>query len=435
MDTILLAVALVFSAVSLVVCALIYKKLGERDGLKKADLAKELAELRRQSDESQSRLRREQAETLNSSVTSLGNMLSANQKAADEAMVKQLDAMQRSLSDSFVATEERFKTFAADNRDQLEKMRLTVEKRLVYLQDDNNKKLDEMRRIVDEKLEERMTKSFEKVSAQLESVYKGLGEMQNLAVGVGDLKKVLSGVKTRGILGEVQLGAILEQILAPEQYATNVAVKPNSADRVEFAVKLPAEDDSFIYLPIDSKFPMDTYAHLQKAIETGDPAAVAAAWNVLAATIKNEAKKIRDKYICPPHTTDYAIMFLPFEGLYAEVVSRGLLEELQRLYRVNVAGPSTMAALLNSLYMGFRTVAIQKRSGEVWQVLGAVRTEFDNFAKVLDDTQKHLNQVSGDLDKLVGVRTRQIQRKLKSVERLTPEQSAGLLDGVDGLPE
>ena len=222
-------------------------------------------------------------------------------------------------------------------------------------------------------LEERISKSFQLVSERLEQVYKGLGEMQNLAAGVGDLKKVLSNVKTRGILGEVQLGAILEQILTPEQYEENVRTKSTGSERVEFAVKLPGDDEGTVWLPIDAKFPGDAYAKLVDAYELGDPNAVEEAAKNLERIIKSEAKDIHDKYIEPPYTTDFGIMFLPFEGLYAEVVRRGLLETLQRDYKVNIAGPTTMAALLNSLQMGFRTLAIQKRSGEVWNVLGASR--------------------------------------------------------------
>jgi DNA recombination protein RmuC len=291
-----------------------------------------------------------------------------------------------------------------------------------------------MRKTVDEKLqntlEEKMNKSFELVNQRLEQVYKGLGEMQQLAVGVGDLKKVLTNVKTRGIVGEIHLGAILSEILPPEQYDENVATKKNSKNVVEFAVKLPADDDSFIYLPIDSKFPGDTYAALRDAIEEGDKEKIALAAKTLATTIKNEAKDIRDKYIDPPNTTEFAIMFLPFEGLYSEVVNRGLVEELQRRYKVNVAGPSTMAALLNSLQMGFKTLAVQKRSAEVWNILGAVKTEFDKFNDVLVATQQRINQANNELDKLVGVRTRQIRRKLSNVQKL--EDNNSVLELSDG---
>ena len=239
--------------------------------------------------------------------------------------------------------------------------------------------------------------------------------MQTLATGVGDLKKVLSNVKTRGILGEIQLGAILEQMMSNEQYDVNVATKQGSRDVVEYAIKLPSEDGSVTYLPIDAKFPLDTYSALVDAYETNDAAQIDLAAKALDIRIKGCAKDIRDKYIDPPATTDFAIMFLPIEGLYAEVIRRGLVETLQRDYKVSIAGPTTMSALLNSLQMGFKTLAIQKRSGEVWKVLGGVKTEFDNFAGVLTMTQQRLNQANEELDKLVGVRTRQIQKKLKDV--------------------
>lgn len=312
--------------------------------------------------------------------------------------------------------ENRLKTFSVENEQKLDLIRQTMENRLTYLQQDNNKQLEEMRKTVDEKLQTTMSKSFSLVNQRLEQVYKGLGEMQTLAVGVGDLKKVLSNVKTRGILGEIQLDAILSEILAPEQYDTNVATKKGSNNVVEFAIKLPAEDDGHIYLPIDSKFPGDAYAQLRDAVENGDKEQINTASKALINRIKSEAKDIRDKYIDPPNTTDFAIMFLPFEGLYSEVVNRGLVEVLQREYKVNIAGPSTMAALLNSLQMGFKTLAVQKRSTEVWKVLGEVKTEFDKFNDVLELTQQRLNQANSELDKLVGVRTRQIQRKLNSID-------------------
>ncbi len=267
--------------------------------------------------------------------------------------------------------------FADSQSERTEAHRETLERRMDSLQKDNSRQLEEMRKTVDERLEksleDKMNKSFSLVSQRLEQVYKGLGEMQHLATGVGDLKKVLSNVKTRGILGEIQLGSILSEILSPEQYAENVATKKGSKNVVEFAVKLPAKDDGFIWLPIDSKFPGDTYTALRDAMENGDKAQTDACAKTLLATIKAEAKDISTKYIDPPNTTEFAIMFLPFEGLYSEVVNRGMIEVLQRDYKVNIAGPSTMAALLNSIQMGFKTLAVQKRSAEVWQVLGGVK--------------------------------------------------------------
>lgn len=259
------------------------------------------------------------------------------------------------------------------------------------------------------------------VSLQLEKVYKSFGEMQAMAQSMTDLKKMLSNVKTRGILGEIQLSAILDEILSPEQYDENVATIPNSLNRVEFAIRLPADDDGFIYLPIDSKFPLDAYINLQDANESGDSNLIADASKVLVQRIKQFAKDIHTKYVEPPYTTDFAIMFLPLEGLYAEVINRGLVEILQREYKVNVTGPSTMAAMLNSLQMGFKTLALEKRSSEVWELLGSVKTEFSKFASVLETTKKHLMQAEADLENLIGVRTRSILKKLDGVERLDSE--------------
>jgi DNA recombination protein RmuC len=364
----------------------------------------------------QSTLRQELTSATQISVKNLGDMIYANQSAYAINQSKSLNQL-----------EERLKTFSLENEQKLENIRRSVESRLNYIQEDNNRKLEEMRKTVDERLqqsiEEKMNRSFSLVSERLEQVYKGLGEMQNLANGVGDLKKVLTNVKTRGTLGEYQLSAILSEILSPEQYEENVATKKGSRNVVEFAVKLPSDDDKFIYLPIDSKFPGDTYSALRDAIDEGDKVKIDLAAKALIATIKSEAKDIHDKYIDPPYTTEFAIMFLPFEGLYSEVVNRGLVEILQRDYKVNIAGPSTMAALLNSLQMGFKTLAVQKRSAEVWEILGAVKQEFDKFGDVLEATQQRLDQANKELDKLVGVRTRQIQRKLKDVQTPTRELS------------
>lgn len=349
-------------------------------------------------------------DTVNS-VKLMSDMINQNQVNMAENQKFQLQQM-----------ENRLKTFSMENEQKLENIRSTVEKKLTYMQEDNNKQLENIRTTVDEKLqntlENKLNKSFETVSKQLQQVYKGLGEMQNLAVGVGDLKKVLSNVKTRGILGEIQLSAILKEILSPEQYEENVATKKGSRNVVEFAIKLPADDDSFVYLPIDSKFPGDTYAKLVDAMNSGNKEEIEICSKNLLRTIKSEAKDIHDKYISPPNTTEFAIMFLPFEGLYAEVVNRGMVEVLQREYKVNVAGPSTMGALLNSLQLGFKTLAVQKRSAEVWQILNDVKREFDTFADVLEKTQTRLNQANTELDKLVGVRTRKIQSQLSKVQKL-----------------
>ena len=348
--------------------------------------------------------------------------LVSNIKLMSDFMNKNQQMMSNNQSDRLSQMEQRLKTFSLENEQKLENIREVVERKLVYIQEDNNRQLEKVRETVDQKLQntldDKLNKSFEIVSKRLEQVYKGLGEMQSLAVGVGDLKKVLSNVKTRGILGEIQLSSILKEILAPEQYEENVATKKGSRNVVEFAVKLPADNDSFIYLPIDSKFPGDTYQALQSAVDSGDKTSIEIAEKNLITRIRQEAKDIFEKYVSPPETTDFAIMFLPFEGLYAEVVNRGLVEILQREYKVNIAGPSTMAALLNSLQMGFKTLAVQKRSAEVWNVLSDVKKEFENFNSVLAKTQQRINQANDELDKLVGVRSRQIERKLSSIQKI-----------------
>ena len=335
-------------------------------------------------------------------IAQLSELLKENQKMAMESQRQQLEQMEKS-------------------------MRTKQENMLFILKE----QLEEIRGTVDEKLqttlEKRISESFKTVSSQLEQVYKGLGEMQSLASDVGGLKKIMSGVKTRGNLGEYQLAGILAEILAPEQYATNVATVPKSSERVEFAVKLPHEDGT-VYLPIASKFPAETYAQLRDAQESGDRKAVEAAYKNLEAVIKSEAKDIRTKYVAVPYTTNFAIMFLPAEGLYAEVVSRGMVELLQRDYQVNVAGPSTMAALLNSLQMGFKTLAIQQKSNYAWEVLGAVKTEFGKFEESLTKMQRYLDSTSKELDNLITTRSNQMSKRLRDVERLDDLEAARLLD-------
>lgn len=387
--------------------------------------------------------RQETAQSVGENVRTLGEVLAQAQSRGAQAEDRRLgqlseqltqrqDTLQRTVSDLMKAVDKRLADAAVQEELKLDGIRTTVEHRLAAMQEDNGRRLDEMRATVDEKLQktlnERIGQSFQIVSQRLEQVYKGLGEMQTLAEGVGDLKKVLGNVKTRGVLGEVQLGAILEQILPPEQYGTNVVTKKGSRDPVEYAVRLPGGDNGTVWLPIDAKFPADAYSDLCDAYDSGDAAAVAQAGSVLEGRIKRFAKDIRDKYIDPPATTEFGVMFLPFEGLYAEVVRRGLLETLQRDYKVTVAGPTTTAALLNSLQMGFRTLAIQKRSGEVWQLLGAVKTEFGKFGEVLEAARHRLDQTNQELDRLVGARTRQIQRKLAQVQTLPEAESAALLD-------
>ncbi|MGM9520346.1 MAG: DNA recombination protein RmuC [Phascolarctobacterium sp.] len=338
-------------------------------------------------------------------IGQLSELLKDNQRMAMEAQRQQLEQLEKSLR-----TKQENMLFIV--KEQLEQIRGTVDEKLQTT------------------LEKRISESFKTVSQQLEQVYKGLGEMQSLANDVGGLKKIMSGVKTRGNLGEYQLAGILAEILAPEQYDINVATVPKSSERVEFAVKLPHEDGT-VYLPIDSKFPAETYLQLRDAQESGDRKAVEAAYKNLETVIKSEAKDIRTKYVAVPYTTNFAIMFLPAEGLYAEVVSRGMVETLQRDYQVNVAGPSTMAAILNSLQMGFKTLAIQQKSNYAWEVLGAVKTEFEKFGEGLKKMQSHLDMTSKDLDALITTRSNQMQRKLREVERLDDLKAAQLLELAD----
>lgn len=322
------------------------------------------------------------------------------------------------------------------NAQRMQELRATLEQRLKDLQTENSTKLDEMRRTVDEKLhatlEQRLGESFRLVSERLEQVHRGLGEMQTLASGVGDLKRVLTNVKTRGIFGEVQLAALLEQVLSPEQYAANIATRPGSSERVEFAVRLPGrESDRPVWLPIDAKFPREDYERLLDAQDRADRESAETAAAALEARIRGEARSISQKYLSPPDTTDFAILFLPTEGLYAEILRRpGLMEALQREHRVTVAGPTNLLAFLNSLQMGFRTLTIEKRSSEVWQVLGAVKNEFGKFGEVLDKVKKKLDEASSQIDQ-TGVRTRAISRHLRQVQELPGSDAQRLIGSMD----
>ena len=412
-------------------------------------ISKNNYELTKFNDELQKQLsitRKELSESINMSVYTLGNSLLTTQEKTSVLQDKRLSELtqqlsvrqelfQSSISDRMSQLDKRFMGFQTQSEQKLENIRTSVEQQLTSIQQQNSKKLDEMREIVDEKLQktlnDRLSQSFSQVSIRLEEVYKGLGEMQKLAVGVGDLKKVLSNVKTRGILGEIQLSAILEQILSPEQYVVNFPTKKGCATVVEFAVKLPGDGNESVYLPIDSKFPADRYSALCDAFDTGDSALILAASKELERSLKQSAKEIHDKYIDPPYTTDFGIMFLPFEGLYAEAVRMGLIETLSRDYKINIAGPTTMAALLNSLQMGFKTLAIQKRSSEVWDVLGAVKTEFSKFSDVLETARTKLRRANDDLDSLIGIRTRAIQRKLRQVSELPSDESNNILEITD----
>lgn len=331
-----------------------------------------------------------------------------------------LESMQRQVMLSGRNQEERFSQMSESTARGLENLRTSLQSQLTMLRQENDQQLSAMRRTVDEQLtqhlDKRLNASFAQVSARLEQVYKGLGEMQNLAVGVGDLKKVLTNVKTRGIWGEMQLGALLGQVLTREQYAENIEIVPGSQERVEFAVRLPGKDEHAVWLPIDSKFPQEDYLRLVEASQQGDAAGVETARRALMTRVKIEGKRIASKYIAPPHSTDFAIMFLPVEGLYAEVMrDMDTAEQLQREQRVVIAGPSTFAALLNALQMGFRTLAIEQRSSEVWKLLGAVKNDFGRFAEVLEKTQQRLRQASDSIDTAF-TRTRAIQRRLGQVE-------------------
>ncbi len=361
---------------------------------------------------------------------------SRNAKDNREELAKSL----KSFEDNFKNNVKEFNELQKEKFNELiakqERLVKQTEYKLDKIREDNNDKLEKMRQTVDEKLhktlEERLSQSFKTVSERLEEVHKGLGEMQSLATGVGDLKKVLSNVKTRGVLGEMQLGNILEQILSQEQYEKNVKTKKGSRENVEFAIKLPGRDDTDknVWLPIDSKFPLEVYHKMLDSYDKGDPAEMENAVKELEKNIKKCAKDISGKYIAPPDTTDFGIMFLPVEGLYAEVVKRiGLIEILQREFQIIVTGPTTLAAFLNSLQMGFKTLAIEKRTSEVWKVLGAVKTEFGKFGQVLEKAQTKIDQASKDIGKLVGERTRQIQKKLKDVHKLPVQESKSLLSG------
>src|SRR5258706_7608444 len=359
---------------------------------------------------------RDAREELAQSLATFSQTLTAQMGAATSVQNGQMDSLRKSIDDNLGRVQDQQRLAAKETRD-------TLEHRLDRLQQDNAAKLEQMRQTVDEKLqttlEKRLSESFKQVSDRLELVHKGLGEMQTLAAGVGDLKRVLSNVKTRGVFGETQLAALLEQVMAPEQYEKNVATPAGSRERVEFAIKLPGRDDgSPVLLPIDAKFPQEDYQRLQSAKEAGDALGAEAAGKALEARVKLEARSIAEKYVEPPHTTDFALLFLPFEGLFGEVLRRpGLFDHIQREWRVTVCGPTNLLAYLNSLQMGFRTLAIQQRSSEVWKVLGTVKSEFGKFAEELANTKRQLQTVANTIDQ-AEVRTRQIERKLKDVEVL-----------------
>jgi DNA recombination protein RmuC len=355
----------------------------------------------------------------------------------NESILKRMNENTRTQLAQLETFSQQLQGLTQMNEQKLERMRDTVEKQLHMLREDNGSKLEEMRKTVDEKLnqtlEKRLGESFKLVSERLEMVHRGLGEMQTLASGVGDLKRVLSNVKTRGIWGEIQLENLLEQILTIEQYAKNVATKPGSNDRVEFAIKLPGRDtqESIVWLPIDAKFPQEDYQRLLEAQEQANAVLAEEAAKALENRIKGEAKDIAAKYISVPHTTEFAILFLPIEGLYAEVLRRpGLCDTIMRNYKVIIAGPTTLSALLNSLQMGFRTLAVEKRSSEVWSLLSVVKTEFGKFGDLLDKTHKKLQEASNSID-VAARKSRTIERKLKNVQELPQDEALNLLDIAD----
>ena len=444
-ELILIGAVLLLLAI-LVVQVMVWRRLGQRDpalaeeyralgaGLERIEreLREEFARARQEAAQTARGGREEQGQALDR----LGQTLAAQVARLAQLQAQQLEAFAQQLARLTQSNDQRF-----------EQLRLAVEARLGAIQADNANRLEEMRKTVDEKLhatlEQRLGESFKLVSERLEQVHKGLGEMQNLAAGVGDLKRVLGNVKTRGTWGEVQLEALLEQVLTAEQYAHNVATRPGSNERVEFAIRLPGReagrrDAPPVWLPIDAKFPLEDYQRLLDAQERAEPLLVESAAKALETRLRDEAKKIREKYVEPPHTTDFAILYLPTEGLYAEALRRpGLVDSLQREQRISLAGPTTLSALLNSLQMGFRTLAIERRSSEVWAVLGAVKTEFGKFGEALDATRKKLELATKSIES-AGVRTRQIERKLKGVEALPlPDAQAKLGDlaGIEALDD
>jgi DNA recombination protein RmuC len=377
---------------------------------------------------------REGREETRSAGKELREEVSNGLKSTNDTLSKTLESMGKLIETQLERMTKQLKEITESNQGELDRIRTTFHDRVKELQESNEKKLEEMRKTVDEKLhdtlEKRLGESFKLVSDRLEAVHKGLGEMQNLATGVGDLKRVLTNVKARGTWGEVQLGAILEQILTPDQYEKNVQVKASSLERVEYAIRLPGPKDdpkACVWLPIDSKFPQEDYLRLQEASEQADPGAVQSATEAFTRTVRAEAKDIHDKYLNPPSTTDFGIMFLATEGLYAEVLRQPtVVEDLQHRYRVVIAGPTTLAAILNSLRMGFQTLAIEQRSAEVWRVLAAVKTEFGKFGDVINKVKRQLDTASRTIDQ-TGVRSRVMERKLRSVEQLPEAEASKIL--------
>lgn len=433
----LTALAILSALASIAACVLVLGMRNKLGGQGDAVTAAELQSLKEKVGAGEGvmrdefvRNRKETAELAQAQREELRNNLAAFEKHLDEDAKAQQDALRQQFDDLLKQLHNQGKTSLEAVKD----VRETIEKQLKEIREDNGKRLEEMRKTVDEKLqdtlEKRLGESFKQVSERLEQVHKGLGEMQSIASGVGDLKKVLTNVKTKGILGEYQLANIIEQLLPREQYEENVATRPGSSERVEFAVRMPGNsDDDVVWLPIDSKFPLNGYEELLNAREAGDLDAIAAAEKALTATLEKFAKDISEKYVEAPHTTDFGVMFLPIESLYAEVLRHpGVFETLQRKYRITVTGPTTMSALLNSLQMGFRTLAVTKRSSEVWKILEAVKTEFGKFSNQLEKVDKQLSTAKKSLEDLRSTRTNVMQRRLKDVGTLDTRESESLLD-------
>lgn len=400
-----------------------------------------IGNLKNEMDNTLSNLRQEINNNMRSDMSLFGETINRSQEQAINSQKDSFNALNKSLNEQIDTLQKNLFNLQSSNATQMDKMRATVDEKMKEIRESNEKKLNDIQKTVDEKLqttlETRMKESFALVSDRLEQVYKGLGEMTNLATNVGDLKQMLSSVKQRGNFGEIALDNILSDILTPDQYEKQFEVAPDTKKVVDFAVKMPGSNETALYLPIDSKFSGDTFVHLQQAYDTGNKEDIEKGGKALEKSILDQAKSIHDKYIYPPYTTNFAIMFLPSESLYAEVVRREVFSKIQQEFHVTIAGPSTMAAMLYSLQMGFQTLQIQKKSNEVWNILSAVKTEFDKFANAFNTVQKNLRTIETNLDNLVGTRTRAIQKKLKDIKSMDQLTSAQILqlDNQETLDE
>ncbi len=390
-----------------------------------------IGNLKNEMDNTLSNLRQEINNNMRSDMSLFGETINRSQEQAINSQKDSFNALNKSLNEQIDTLQKNLFNLQSSNATQMDKMRATVDEKMKEIRESNEKKLNDIQKTVDEKLqttlETRMKESFALVSDRLEQVYKGLGEMTNLATNVGDLKQMLSSVKQRGNFGEIALDNILSDILTPDQYEKQFEVAPDTKKVVDFAVKMPGSNETALYLPIDSKFSGDTFVHLQQAYDTGNKEDIEKMGKALEKSIVDQAKSISEKYIYPPYTTNFAIMFLPSESLYAEVVRREVFSKIQQEFHVTVAGPSTMAAMLYSLQMGFQTLQIQKKSNEVWNILSAVKTEFDKFANAFNTVQKNLRTIETNLDNLVGTRTRAIQKKLKDIKSMDQLTSSQIL--------